>query len=449
MGVVMKLWDKGVELDSIIERFTTGRDTELDPALVEFDILGSIAHARMLASVGLISADDAQLLTGELRRLYSRAAKAGLRIEPGVEDIHSQVELMLTRALGDAGRKIHTGRSRNDQVLLDLKMFMRASIQKIVGSINELAECLLRLSEKYREYLLPGYTHLQIAMPSSFGMWYASYAESLAEDLIPLQSAYRLVNRNPLGSAAGYGTSLPLDRQMTTSLLGFEALNINSMHAQMTRGKCERTLAAALAGVASTLGRMAADICLYLAPNFNFFRLPAELSTGSSIMPHKQNPDVFELLRAHCNRLQSAPMNLTLLSANLNSGYHRDYQLGKEVIMPIFGELEESLRLMLHSMPQLQPRVGIMDDPLYREAFSVELVNEAVARGLPFRAAYQKVAHSMQDDDFSPPTRLHHSHVGSIGNLGNDRVAAALKAETERFRFHDVERCLQQLLQED
>lgn len=441
-----KLWDKGYEEDGRIDAFTVGNDRELDLLLAPYDILGTIAHITMLESVGLLTRAELDRLLPELRALYRTAVTGAFVIEPDVEDVHSQVELALTRKLGDVGKKVHTGRSRNDQVLVDLNLFARAGIERTVGKIRSLFDALQAASERYKDVLIPGYTHLQVAMPSSFGLWFGAYAESLAGDLLPLKAAWDFVNRNPLGSAAGYGSSAPLDREMTTELLGFADLDYNAVYAQMTRGKMERIVAFAYAAVAETVGRLAADGCLYSSQNFGFLRLPAALTTGSSIMPHKQNPDVFELVRAHCNRLQGVPNDIRLLTANLPSGYFRDMQLLKELFLPIFKELDDCLDILEYAVTGMEVRTDAMEDPKYRLAFSVEEVNRLAAAGVPFRDAYRRVADEIRAGTFAFRGTLHHTHAGSIGNLCNDRIRARMDREVAAFGFEHVQKALSALV---
>ena len=423
----MKLWDKGFEIDGRIEAFTIGKDRELDLQLAPFDILGTIAHITMLAQVGLLPREDLDRLLPELKTLYRDAAEGRFEIEDGIEDVHSQVELLLTRRLGDIGKKVHTGRSRNDQVLVDLKLFARSRIERTVGKVQALFETLQAASERYKDVLIPGYTHLQVAMPSSVGLWLGAYAESLCDDLVVLKAAWDVANQNPLGSAAGYGSSAPLDRTMTTRLLGFDDLDYNVVYAQMTRGRMERTVAFAYASLAETVGRLAVDGCLYSSQNFGFIHLPDALTTGSSIMPHKKNPDVFELVRAHCNKLQGVPGDIRLLTGNLPSGYFRDMQLLKELFFPLFDEMDDCLDIVGYAVRGMEVNTGVMEDPRYKLSFSVEEVNRLVESGVPFRDAYRQVAASIQDGSFEFHGKLEHTHEGSIGNLCNDRVAARLE----------------------
>lgn len=417
-----KLWEKTTTVNPQIEQFTVGKDRELDVLLAPYDILGSIAHSKMLNSIGLLTTEETELLHAELRKLYSVAENGDFTIEDGVEDVHSQVELMLTRVLGDTGKKIHSGRSRNDQVLLDLKLFTRNSLHAICEQVMKLFYVLIEQSERYKEVLMPGYTHLQVAMPSSFGLWFGAYAESLADDMLFLQAAYRMCNRNPLGSAAGYGSSFPLNRTMTTELLGFDSLNYNVVYAQMGRGKCERNVAYALASVAGTLAKMAFDACMFNSQNFGFVTLPAECTTGSSIMPHKKNPDVFELLRAKCNRLQALPTDILMIMNNLPVGYFRDLQIIKEVFLPAFDELGNCLRMATYIIERIEVNRTILEDRRYDAMFSVEEVNRLAAAGTPFRDAYKRVGMEIEQGTFVPDKEIHHTHEGSIGNLCNDKI---------------------------
>ena len=418
----------------------------LDIYLAKYDILGSIAHILMLQSVGLLSSGELDVLLRELKNIYQLAVNDDFIIEEGVEDVHSQVELMLTRKLGDVGKKIHSGRSRNDQVLVDLKLYTRAEIEKTVDAVSALFEVLIEQSEKYKHILLPGYTHLQIAMPSSFGLWFGAYAESLADDLQMLLAAWKITNRNPLGSAAGYGSSFPLNRQMTTDLLGFDTMNYNVVYAQMGRGKMERIVATALAGVAATVSKLAFDACMFTSQNFGFIKLPDEFTTGSSIMPHKKNPDVFELTRAKCNKLQSIPQQISLITTNLPSGYFRDLQIIKEVFLPAFGELRDCLEMAAMMMERVDVKTDILDDPKYDLIFSVEEVNRLAQNGMPFRDAYKKVGLDIEAGNFNPDKNIHHTHEGSIGNLCNDRIKIYKDSIREQFNFSGVHEAEQNLL---
>jgi len=428
-----KLWQKAVSVHDEIDRFTVGMDRELDLLLAKYDVLGSLAHIKMLAAVELLSEDELDSLSKELTLIYSEIEVGNFTIEDGVEDVHSQVELMLTRRLGDIGKKIHSGRSRNDQVLLDLKLFMRSEVLDMVGLMDQLFSRLIRLSNQYKDTLLPGYTHLQVAMPSSFGLWFGAYAESLADDLAVLKSAFDIVNRNPLGSAAGYGSSFPLNRQLTTDLLGFESMNYNVVYAQMGRGKAEKILSNAMAGVAETIGKFAMDICLYLGQNHGFISFPEEYTTGSSIMPHKKNPDVFELIRARSNKLKSLSNEITLITTNLPSGYHRDLQMIKENFMPAFQNLKECLYMTSFMLEQIRIHSDIVKDEKYRYMFSVELVNQLVLEGLPFRDAYVEVGKRIEQGAFDIPDALEHTHEGSLGNLCNDQIADRFQKVLSEF----------------
>ena len=443
---MMKLWDKGYGIDGRIEAFTVGKDRELDLQLAPYDILGTIAHITMLEKVGLLSREDLEVLLPELKALYRDAVEGRFVIEEGIEDVHSQVELQLTRRLGDVGKKVHTGRSRNDQVLVDLKLFSRAGIEKTVGKVQTLFQTLQEASERYRDVLIPGYTHLQVAMPSSVGLWLGAYAESLCDDLLLLRAAWDTVNQNPLGSAAGYGSSAPLDRTMTTRLLGFDDLDYNVVYAQMTRGRMERTVAFAYASLAETVGRLAMDGCLYSSQNFGFIHLPDALTTGSSIMPHKKNPDVFELVRAHCNRLQGVPGDIRLLTGNLPSGYFRDMQLLKELFFPVFGEMDDCLDIVDFAIRNMEVVEGVMDDPKYALAFSVEEVNHLVGTGVPFRDAYRQVADAIREGRFAYHGTLHHTHEGSLGNLCNDRIREKMQRTMAGFGFGKVAAALAALV---
>jgi argininosuccinate lyase len=442
----MKLWEKSTQVNKKIEKFTVGNDRMLDIYLAKYDILGSMAHILMLQSVGLLSSGELDVLLRELKNIYQLAVNDDFIIEEGVEDVHSQVELMLTRKLGDVGKKIHSGRSRNDQVLVDLKLYTRAEIEKTVDAVSALFEVLIEQSEKYKHILLPGYTHLQIAMPSSFGLWFGAYAESLADDLQMLLAAWKITNRNPLGSAAGYGSSFPLNRQMTTDLLGFDTMNYNVVYAQMGRGKMERIVATALAGVAATVSKLAFDACMFTSQNFGFIKLPDEFTTGSSIMPHKKNPDVFELTRAKCNKLQSIPQQISLITTNLPSGYFRDLQIIKEVFLPAFGELRDCLEMAAMMMERVDVKTDILDDPKYDLIFSVEEVNRLAQNGMPFRDAYKKVGLDIEAGNFNPDKNIHHTHEGSIGNLCNDRIKIYKDSIREQFNFSGVHEAEQNLL---
>ncbi|HMK05267.1 MAG TPA: argininosuccinate lyase [Ferruginibacter sp.] len=442
----MKLWQKDkITLDEV-EKFTVGNDRELDLYLARFDVLGSLAHIKMLESVGLLSNEELQLLEKELKHIHAYIQSGNFKMNDGIEDIHSQVELMLTEKLGDVGKKIHSARSRNDQVLVDLKLFFRDEIEKTVNTVKELFDLLIEQSEKYKGDLLPGYTHLQLAMPSSFGLWFGAYAESLADDLLTLEAAYRIVNKNPLGSAAGYGSSFPIDRQMTTHLLGFDALNHNVVYAQMGRGKTERIVASALANIAATLSKLSMDACLYLNQNFAFISFPDELTTGSSIMPHKKNPDVFELIRSHSNRIQALPNEIMLMTTNLPSGYHRDLQLVKEHIIPAFKNLQACLQMTRLMLSHIEIKKDLLKDEKYKFLFSVEEVNKLVLQGVPFRDAYKRVGADIEHGKFTHSGSPVHSHEGSIGNLCNDQVKDMMNNIILKFNFNKVKIALQQLL---
>lgn len=440
----MKLWQKNITVDSFVESFTVGKDKELDVYLAKADILGSMAHITMLESIGLLTSEELSLLLSELRHIYLNSDH--FVIEENVEDVHSQVELMLTRKLGNIGKKIHSGRSRNDQVLVDLKLFSREALKDVVERVEGLFNTLITLSYKYKDVLLPGYTHFQVAMPSSFGLWFGAYAEALVDDMRLIKAAYDVCNRNPLGSAAGYGSSFPLNRQMTTDLLGFEGLNYNVVYAQMGRGKMEKTVANALASVAATISRLAMDACLYNSQNFGFIKLPDEFTTGSSIMPHKKNPDVFELTRAKCNRLQAVPQDITMISNNLPSGYFRDMQLIKESYMPIFDDLTSCLDITTMMMEKMTVSENILDDDKYQYLFSVERVNELVLQGTPFREAYKQVGLEIEAGNFSASLDVNHTHEGSIGNLCNDRIEQMMADVVDSFNFEKTNDAIAKLL---
>ena len=445
--MAQKLWEKSTQINKDIERFTVGRDREMDLYLAKYDVLGSMAHITMLQSIGLLEKEELTALLAELKTIYAIAERGKFTIEDGVEDVHSQVELMLTRKLGDIGKKIHSGRSRNDQVLLDLKLFTRAEIREIAKAVEQLFQILVQQSEHYKHVLMPGYTHLQVAMPSSFGLWFGAYAESLVDDMQFLQAAYKTCNRNPLGSAAGYGSSFPLDRTMTTRLLGFDSLNYNVVYAQMGRGKMERNVAFALAGIAGTLSKLAFDACLFNSQNFNFIKLPDECTTGSSIMPHKKNPDVFELTRAKCNKIQSLPQQIMMIANNLPSGYFRDLQIIKEVFLPAFQELKDCLKMATYIMTEIKVNEHILDDDRYSLIFSVEEVNRLAKEGMPFRDAYKKVGLDIEAGRFTPKKEVHHTHEGSIGNLCNDQISALMRQVVDGFNFQSVELAEKHLLE--
>ncbi len=422
-----------------IERFTVGHDRELDMYLAESDVIGSLAHTAMLQTIGLLSDAELQAIHRELRNILHDILNGHFQIEDGVEDVHSEVELLLTRRLGDVGKKIHSGRSRNDQVLLDLKLWTRRQLREVVELVTELFRGLQAQSQRYKDILMPGYTHLQVAMPSSFGLWFGAYAESLTDDMLFLQAAYKLVNRNPLGSAAGYGSSFPLNRELTTDLLGFDSMDYNVVYAQMGRGKMERNVAFALASLAGTVAKLAFDACMFSSQNFGFIRLPHECTTGSSIMPHKKNPDVFELTRAKCNKIQALPTQVTLIMNNLPSGYFRDLQILKEVFLPAFDEIKDCLRMTTYIIKRIDVNPDILTDPRYDLMFSVEEVNRLAAEGMPFRDAYKKVGLDIEASRFTPVKTVHHTHAGSIGNLCNDRIAALFHSVLEGFAFEKAE----------
>ena len=430
----MKLWDKGYSTDKFVEEFTVGRDRELDLFLAEADVLGNMAHMKMLNSIGLLSDDDHVALEQGLKKIYEQVQAGDFTIEDGVEDVHSQVEFMLTEMCGDAGKRIHTGRSRNDQVMVDIKLFSRSAIIALQKSVEELFSTLMQKADEWKDVLMPGYTHQQVAMPSSFGMWLSAYAEALADDMLMLQAAYKLVNTNPLGSGAGYGSSVPLNRTMTTRLLGFDDLAYNSMYAQMQRGKTERVVLTAIAAIAATVGRLAQDVCLYSCANFGFVKLPDAFTTGSSIMPHKKNPDIFELTRAKCNRMQALPMEVTLVATNLPSGYFRDMQLTKEIYVPAFKEITDVVRMAKAGIEQMWINRDILANDIYKYLFTVEDVNDAVAKGVPFRDAYREVGMRVQNGTYEHDGReLNHTHEGSIGNLCLENIRQ--KFERNRIDF--------------
>ena len=444
--MAQKLWEKNVQVDHEVDIFTVGKDREMDIYLAKYDVLGSMAHITMLESIGLLTREELNVLLAELRNIYAVADRGEFIIEEGIEDVHSQVELMLTRRLGDMGKKIHSGRSRNDQVLLDLKLFTRSQIQELVELVSGLFDVLISQSNRYKDVLLPGYTHLQVAMPSSFGLWFGAYAESLVDDLQLMQAAYRICNRNPLGSAAGYGSSFPLNRQMTTDLLGFDSLDYNVVYAQMGRGKMERTVAFAMAGIAATLSKLAFDACMFNSQNFGFIKLPDQFTTGSSIMPHKKNPDVFELTRAKCNKLQGLPQQIILISNNLPSGYFRDLQIIKEVFLPAFDELKDCLRMVTHMMREVKVNEHILDDDKYSLLFSVEEVNRRVLAGMPFRDAYKQVGLDIEADKFIPSKSVNHTHEGSIGNLCNESITAMMRSVIGSFSFERMNEAEKKLI---
>ncbi|MFA6248108.1 MAG: argininosuccinate lyase [Mucilaginibacter sp.] len=434
-----KLWQKTTNVDKLVENFTVGRDRELDRQMAAFDVLGSLAHTKMLESIGLMDAADLMLVQQELKNLYLEIEHDNFEIEPDVEDVHSQVEMLLTRRIGEAGKKIHSGRSRNDQVLVDLKLFFRHQLQQVVNETDSLFRQLIQLSEQHKDVLLPGYTHLQVAMPSSFGLWFGAYAEGLVDDLEMVLAAWKITNKNPLGSAAGYGSSFPLNRTMTTQLLGFESLNHNVVYAQMGRGKTERVIAQALSSIAATLAKMAMDQCLYLSQNFAFVSYPENLTTGSSIMPHKKNPDVWEIMRGKCNRLQALPNDVALMTTNLPSGYHRELQLLKELLFPAFADLIDCLQMATFMLQNISVNKNILDDPKYTYLFSVEEVNKSVLNGTPFRDAYKQIGLDIEQGNFNPDKTVNHTHEGSIGNLQNQQITEAMDKVISSFDFKKVE----------
>lgn len=442
----MKLWDKGTSVNELIEIFTVGKDREMDMYLAKFDVLGSVAHAKMLTTINLLTEQEFAELHSELINIYETIESGDFIIEDGVEDVHSQVELMLTRKLGDTGKKIHSGRSRNDQVLLDLKLFTRSEIHNLVMAVCGLFDKLLTKALLNRDFLMPGYTHLQVAMPSSFGLWFGAYAESLVDDLVLLKAAYQITNQNPLGSAAGYGSSFPLDRHMTTNLLGFESMNYNVVYAQMGRGKMEKTVAFALSSIAATISKFAFDVCLFMSQNFGFVSLPDELTTGSSIMPHKKNPDVFELVRSHCNKIQAIPYQISLMTNNLPSGYFRDLQILKEVFLPAFQELTECIAIAGFAIDHMTVNTNIMADDRYKYAYSVEDVNKLVMQGVPFRDAYKQVGGQINAGTYEPSREVNHTHAGSIGNLCLDEIADKMVAVVEGYEFEQIEAAYANLL---
>ena len=442
----MKLWEKNFEINKEIERFTVGRDREMDMYLAKYDVLGSMAHITMLESIGLLEKDELTQLLAELKNIYQACERGEFVIEDDVEDVHSQVEMLLTRKLGDMGKKIHSGRSRNDQVLVDLKLFTRHQLKDIAYEVKSLFDELIAKSEQYKNVLMPGYTHLQVAMPSSFGLWFGAYAESLADDLLFLQAAYRMTNRNPLGSAAGYGSSFPLNRNMTTQLLGFDSMDYNVVYAQMGRGKMERNVGFAIATIAGTLAKMAFDACMFNSQNFSFVKLPKECTTGSSIMPHKKNPDVFELIRAKSNKLQALPQQVTLIMNNLPVGYFRDLQIIKEVFLPAFDELKDCLEMAAYIINKIEVNEHILDNPMYDPMFSVEEVNRLAANGMPFRDAYKKVGLDIEAGNFVPDKNIHHTHEGSIGNLMNDKIQQLFNSILSDFHFERMEEAEKALL---
>lgn len=441
-----KLWQKTTNVNELVENFTVGRDREFDEQMAAFDVLGSLAHTQMLQSVGLLEKQDLSVIQQELKNIYADIQSGNFKIEAQVEDIHSQVELLLTRRIGEAGKKIHSGRSRNDQVLVDLKLFFRNELQEVVESVQKLFNLLISLSEKHKAVLLPGYTHLQIAMPSSFGLWFGAYAESLVDDLELVLAAYHITNKNPLGSAAGYGSSFPLNRTLTTQLLGFDNLNYNVVYAQMGRGKTERVIAQALSSIAATLAKMAMDQCLYLSQNFAFVSYPENLTTGSSIMPHKKNPDVWEIMRGRCNRLQALPNDVAMMTTNLPSGYHRELQLLKELLFPAFADIKNCLHMATFMLENIEVKNNILDDAKYAYLFSVEEVNRLVLNGIPFRDAYKHVGYAIENGEFKPDRNVNHTHEGSIGNLGNEHITEAMQKLVNQFPFDKVEQAVKSLV---
>ncbi|MBR5333086.1 MAG: argininosuccinate lyase [Muribaculaceae bacterium] len=441
-----KLWEKNVKVDHNVEAYTVGLDREMDLYLAPFDVLGSMAHITMLQSIGLLEANELDLLLKELRKIYDIAISGKFVIEEGVEDVHSQVELMLTRSLGDVGKKIHSGRSRNDQVLVDLKLFTRSRIEDVAIAVKRLFDTLISQSNRYKYVVIPGYTHLQVAMPSSFGLWFGAYAESLADDLTVLRAAYEVANRNPLGSAAGYGSSFPLNRTMTTQLLGFDSMAYNVVYAQMGRGKTERIVAQAIAGIAATLSKLAFDACMFNSQNFGFIKLPDEFTTGSSIMPHKKNPDVFELTRAKCNKLQALPMEITLITNNLPSGYFRDLQLIKENFLPAFDSIIDIINMVNTMLAQVKVNTDVATDPRYKYMYSVEEVNRRVSEGMPFRDSYKQVGLEIEAGNFEPRYDINHTHEGSIGNLCNDQICELFNRTLSQFNFDTYRKAFDKLL---
>ncbi|SDC46438.1 argininosuccinate lyase [Pedobacter soli] len=442
----MKIWQKNIDVNQFVENFTVGKDRELDLQMAKFDVLGSLAHTEMLETINLLTADELKTVQQELKNIYAEIEAGNFTIEDTVEDVHSQVEWLLTQRIGEAGKKIHSGRSRNDQVLVDLKLFFRACIEDMVNQTSTLFNQLITLSNTHKDKLLPGYTHLQIAMPSSFGLWFGAYAESLADDMELMLAAWKITNKNPLGSAAGYGSSFPLNRTLTTKLLGFESLNYNVVYAQMGRGKTERILAQAMSAVAATLAKMAMDVCLFINQNFGFISFPPELTTGSSIMPHKKNPDVFELIRSRCNKIQALPNEIAMMITNLPSGYHRDLQLLKENLFPAITSLNECLEIATFMFQNITIKDDILKDKKYDYLFSVEVVNELALQGVPFREAYKIVGEQIESGTFAPSNQIHHTHEGSIGNLCNEQIEASMKAVLAQFGFEKVNNAIADLV---
>ncbi|MDO3644783.1 argininosuccinate lyase [Mucilaginibacter sp. L3T2-6] len=441
-----KIWQKSVTVNELVENFTVGKDREFDLEMAAFDVLGSLAHTQMLESIGLMSAEDLKSVQKELKNIYKDIQDDNFIIQPEVEDVHSQVELLLTQRIGDAGKKIHSGRSRNDQVLVDLKLFFRHQLREVVTETEKLFHLLIELSEKHKDVLLPGYTHLQVAMPSSFGLWFGAYAESLADDLELVLAAYKITNKNPLGSAAGYGSSFPLNRILTTKLLGFDSLNYNVVYAQMGRGKTERIIAQALSAIAATLAKMAMDQAMYLSQNFAFISYPDTLTTGSSIMPHKKNPDVWEIMRGKCNRLQALPTDVAMMTTNLPSGYHRELQLLKELLFPAFTDIKECLHMATFMLQNITVNTDILNDPKYAYLFSVDEVNRMVLKGMPFRDAYKQVGLAIEQGHFNPERQVNHTHEGSIGNLMNAEITATFNKLLGNFDFEKTDQAISQLI---
>jgi argininosuccinate lyase len=441
-----KLWQKNNKVSDLVEKFTIGNDQAMDMYLASYDVLGSIAHTTMLAEVGLLTAAEQTSIKKALVAIYEKIQAGTFSLDPGVEDIHSQVEILLTASLGDAGKKIHSARSRNDQVLVDIKLFLRAELMNVTASVQALFKTLQEKSEAHKNDLLPGYTHLQLAMPSSFGLWLGAYAESLVDDITVLQAAYKVVNKNPLGSAAGYGSSFPINRTRTTELLGFESLNYNVVYAQMGRGKAERITAMALANIADTLSKLSMDACLFMNQNFGFIQFPEELTTGSSIMPHKKNPDVFELIRSYCNRIKALPNEIMMMTTNLPSGYHRDLQLLKEHLFPAFTQLKNCLEMAALMIQNMQVKKDLLEDPKYQYLFSVEEVNKLVLGGMPFRDAYKQVGMNIEAGNFKYTTQLKHTHEGSIGNLCTAQIAASMEKVVAAMEIVKVEQQIKDLL---
>jgi argininosuccinate lyase len=442
----MKLWQKEGEINKEIERFTVGKDRELDLLLAKHDITGTLAHITMLESIDLLTSEELKVLIAELRTLYGEVTEGNFQIEDGVEDVHSQVEMILTERLGDVGKKIHSGRSRNDQVLVDLKLFTRTELREVVELIMPLFDQLQSLSEQYKDVMIPGYTHYQVAMPSSFGLWFGAYAESLVDDMHTLLAAFRITNKNPLGSAAGYGSSFPLNRTMTTELLGFDDLNYNVVYAQMGRGKTERSVAQAISSVAATLSKLAQDVCLYNCQNFNLVKFPDHLTTGSSIMPHKKNPDVFELIRAKCNKMMALPVEISMITNNLASGYHRDLQIIKESFLPVFEEIKSCLFIAKYMLENIIVNDQAVKDEKYKYMFSVDVVNNLVIKGTTFRDAYKQVGLDIEAGNFQALENLEHTHEGSMGNLCNERIKVMMDEVMSGFSFNKMDKAMENLL---